>query len=108
MNNHPEHRAPPTDHAPWAVARTPEDLGRFLNQRRVAHGWTQTDLAEHLGFPVRYLHELESGKNTLAYTRLFSLLGALGVEVRLHPLPSDGAGAPGPATTSDPAAVEWL
>ena len=68
----------------WATVRTPEDLGQFLARRRAATGWTQRDLAEHLGFPPRYLHEIESGKQTLAYTRLFALLRALGVETRLE------------------------
>lgn len=71
----------------WAIARTPEDLGKFVNARRVSFGWTQRDLADHLGFPVRYLHEIESGKDTRAFVRLFDLLRTLGIEVHLEALP---------------------
>lgn len=80
--------APPTK-ASWAVVRTPEDLGRFLSRRRVEAGWTQRELAADLGFPYRYLHEIESGKHTLAYTRLFTLLRALSVDLRLEAAPID-------------------
>jgi HTH-type transcriptional regulator/antitoxin HipB len=78
-----------TTDLPWTIAHTPEDLGKFVNTRRVSSGWTQRDLAEHLGFPVRYLHEIESGKDTLAFTRLFDLLRALGIEVRLEAVDPD-------------------
>lgn len=73
--------------ASWAVVRTPEDLGKFLSRRRVDTGWTQRELAAHLGFPYRYLHEIESGKHTLAYTRLFTLLRSLSVELRVEAAP---------------------
>lgn len=69
--------------ASWAAIRTPQDLGRFLTRRRVARGWTQQDLAQHLGFPVRYLHEIESGKDTRAYVRLFTLLRTLDIDLQL-------------------------
>ena len=68
----------------WATVRTPDDLGRFLARRRSAAGWTQQELAQHLDIPPRYLHEIESGKHTLAYTRLFDLLRALEIEARLE------------------------
>ena len=77
----------------WAVVRTPDDLGRFLARRRVAAGWTQQELADYLDIPPRYLHEIESGKHTLAYTRLFKLLRTLDIEARLEVIDdgSDGA-----------------
>lgn len=68
----------------WAAVRTPDDLGRFLARRRAAAGWTQHDLAEYLDIPPRYLHEIESGKHTRAYTRLFDLLRTLDIEARLE------------------------
>lgn len=93
----------------WAVARSPEDLGRALNDRRVNLGWTQADLAEHLGFPVRYLHEIESGKHTLAYTRLFRLLATLGIDVRLHPATEEPeTSVPTEHSPVSPDDVEWL
>ncbi|HRD60237.1 helix-turn-helix domain-containing protein [uncultured Nocardioides sp.] len=67
----------------WATVTTPGDLGQFLTRVRVAAGWTQRDLAQHLGFPVRYLHEIEAGKDTLAYARLFALLRTLDIDLQL-------------------------
>ncbi|MFB9315455.1 helix-turn-helix domain-containing protein [Nocardioides plantarum] len=71
----------------WAIAHTPDDLGRFLAKRRSELGWKQQELAAHLGIPPRYLHEIEAGKDTLAYTRLFALLRELDVELRLETVP---------------------
>lgn len=51
-----------TTDLPWAIAGTPEDLGRFVSTHRISSGWTRRDLAEHLGFPVRHLHEIEGGQ----------------------------------------------
>jgi HTH-type transcriptional regulator / antitoxin HipB len=68
----------------WSVARTPADLGHFFSQCRVAQGWTQRELSERLGFSQRYLHEIETGKDTRAYTRLFALARALDVEILLR------------------------
>lgn len=84
----------------WAVVRTPDDLGRFLARRRAAAGWTQQELAEYLDIPPRYLHEIESGKHTLAYTRLFKLLRTLDIEARLEVI-DDGADGDAEGSESD-------
>lgn len=67
----------------WAAVVTSADLGMFLSRLRVRRGWTQAELAVQLGIPRRYLHELEAGKEILAYTRLFSLLRTLGGEITI-------------------------
>ncbi len=67
----------------WAKLTSTADLGAFLNRLRVRRGWTQADVAAHLGIPRRYLHELEAGKDVLAYTRLFALLRTLGAELTI-------------------------
>lgn len=98
---------PPRPTGPWATVRTPDDLGRFLARRRIESGWTQQELADYLEIPPRYLHEIESGKHTLAYTRLFSLLRTLGIEARLQvvdsgddlTLPTAVSTAPAPEPT---------
>ncbi|MDR0626921.1 MAG: helix-turn-helix domain-containing protein [Bifidobacteriaceae bacterium] len=74
------------DNHEWAVVRSGGDLGKFLSRLRVKRGWTQEGLARRLGIPRRYLHELESGKDVLAYTRLFRLLRLLGAELTLTAL----------------------
>ncbi|MCL2466206.1 MAG: helix-turn-helix domain-containing protein [Micrococcales bacterium] len=68
----------------WATVRSADGLGTFLNHLRVQRGWTQADVAEHLGIPRRYLHELESGKQILAYSRLFSLMNLLRAQMVLR------------------------
>jgi len=73
----------------WAAVRSVGDLGAFLSHLRVQHGWTQADVAARLGIPRRYLHELESGKQILAYSRLFGLLDLLGAEVMVRAVDTD-------------------
>jgi transcriptional regulator with XRE-family HTH domain len=68
----------------WARVRSPEDLGRFLGRLRAERGWTQAAAAEYLGIPRRYLHELEAGKEILAYTRLFRLLTLLDARLTIE------------------------
>jgi len=78
----------------WAAVRSVDDLGAFLNRLRVERGWTQADVAAHLGMPRRYLHELESGKQILAYSRLFALLDLLGAEAVVRTVGADGESDP--------------
>lgn len=67
----------------WATVKSTADLGLFLNRLRLRRGRTQAEVAAHLGIPRRYLHELEAGKDVLAYTRLFALLRTLGAEITI-------------------------
>ena len=73
----------------WAAVRSVDDLGAFLSYLRVGRSWTQADVAAHLGMPRRYLHELESGKQVLAYSRLFALLDLLGAEMVVRTVDPD-------------------
>ncbi|MDR1189844.1 MAG: helix-turn-helix domain-containing protein [Bifidobacteriaceae bacterium] len=68
----------------WSDLRSARDLGRFLSHLRAERGWTQAGLAAHLGIPRRYLHELENGKEILAYGRLFQLTALLGARIRIE------------------------
>ena len=56
-------------------------LGFALQQARLVKGLTQRQLAEQLGVSQRYIWELESGKESLAITRLLSALKATGAEL---------------------------
>lgn len=63
--------------------RSPRALGDHLARLRFERGLTQAELAEKLGFDRRYIHELESGKQTRYATRLFEILRELDVRIEL-------------------------
>ena len=84
----------------WAVVHTPADLGRFLAEVRVEHGYTQDELADELGISRRYLYEIETGKPSLYTSRLFALLRLLQVSVRVDAAPA-GDPAGGQAVAAD-------
>ncbi|GAB3083226.1 helix-turn-helix transcriptional regulator [Isoptericola nanjingensis] len=67
----------------WTVARSPRDIGRFVQQTRKREGLSQGALADELGLTRQYVSEVESGVENLYITRLFEMFDALGVDVRL-------------------------
>lgn len=58
---------------------SPEALGRVLREARLMNDLTQEDVADYMDVNRRYVIELESGKPTLALTRLFDYMRATGV-----------------------------
>lgn len=54
--------------------RGEQSLGLVLRTLREQHGWTQAQLAEHLGTTRQYIYDLEIGKHTLIMERLFTTL----------------------------------
>lgn len=61
--------------------RAPGDLGLVIQQARLAHGLSQTALAESLGMSQRAVSEIESGAPTIYMRKVFDLLRATGVEL---------------------------
>lgn len=61
--------------------RAPGDLGLVIQQARLAHGLSQTALAESLGMSQRAVSEIESGTPTIYMRKVFDLLRATGVEL---------------------------
>ena len=59
----------------------PEALGLVLQQARLLSGFTQRQLAQQLGVSQRYIWELESGKPSIALTRLFEAMRATGMSL---------------------------
>lgn len=57
----------------------PEALGRILREARLMHDLTQDEVADYMDVNRRYIIELESGKPTLAFQRLFEYMRATGV-----------------------------
>ena len=78
------------DEGPWAVVRSPEDLGAYLARLRSAHGLTQDELAEQLGISRRYIYEIEAGKPNLYARRLFEVINLLGATVTVAYRNPDG------------------
>ncbi|MGE0786638.1 MAG: type II toxin-antitoxin system Y4mF family antitoxin [Sandaracinaceae bacterium] len=54
-------------------------LGRAVRARRRRLALTQQDLADLASVSVRFVHELERGKNTVQLAQLLQVLGALGM-----------------------------
>lgn len=59
--------------------RTAEDLGRQIRARRTAQGLTQTELADVSGVTLRFVSELENGKETAQLAGIQRVLAALGL-----------------------------
>ncbi len=60
-------------------------LGEQVRDRRKALGLTQQDLADLAGCSVRFVGELEAGKDTVRLDIVGACLEALGLELRAEP-----------------------
>lgn len=58
---------------------SPQALGRLLQQARLARGLSQQQVAAELGISQAYVSELESGKTSLALTRVFAIMRLTGM-----------------------------
>lgn len=58
---------------------SPQALGRLLQQARLARGLSQQQVAAQLGISQGYVSELESGKTSLALTRVFDIMRLTGL-----------------------------
>lgn len=61
--------------------RSPGDIGLTIQHARLAHGLSQTALADKLGISQRSVSEVESGKPTIYMRKVFDLLAEAGVEL---------------------------
>lgn len=68
--NHPSHA-------------TLHQLARFVRERRVANGLTQTELALLAGVGRRFVSELESAKSTLRVGKVSAVLSVFGKDLGL-------------------------
>ncbi|TWS22489.1 helix-turn-helix transcriptional regulator [Tsukamurella conjunctivitidis] len=62
-----------------SVLRAPADFGLAVQQARMAHGLSQSSLAEELGISQSAVSEIETGKSTLYLRRLLELARATGI-----------------------------
>ena len=60
-----------------------ESLGRSIRQERKRQNVTQVELAALAGVGVRFLRELEHGKESCQLGRAFTVLQTLGISINL-------------------------
>lgn len=58
---------------------SPQALGRLLQQARLMQGLSQQEVASQLGITQAYVSELETGKTSLALTRIFDIMRLTGM-----------------------------
>ena len=65
------------------IEMTPTDIGTAIRTERRAQGLRQDELAAAANVGVRFLIELEAGKETEQLGKTLAVLSALGIEVSL-------------------------
>jgi transcriptional regulator with XRE-family HTH domain len=76
--------------------RTPQALGRAIQQARAVRGLSQRDLAGHLGISQRWLWELEQGKPGIFTERLFAVLRAVAAHLSIEIVEPEATPEPEP------------
>ncbi len=64
-------------------------LSRYVKAMRRQYGLTQVDLSEKSGVGLRFVRELEQGKQTLRLDKVNLILNLFGSEVGAVPLPKN-------------------
>jgi len=64
---------------------SPADIGNLIRQTRKALGVTQKDLALTSGTGIRFIIDLERGKETCEIGKVLTVLQTLGVKMALTP-----------------------
>lgn len=66
---------------------TPQQIGQLIRDTRKALGVTQKDLALTSGTGLRFVIDLEKGKETCEIGKALTVLHTLGIKVTLTPPP---------------------
>ena len=70
----------------WRVVRyTPKQIGEIIRKTRKELGVTQRGLALTSGTGLRFVVELEKGKETCELGKVLAILHTLGIEMKLVP-----------------------
>ncbi|MYB53816.1 MAG: helix-turn-helix transcriptional regulator [Acidobacteriia bacterium] len=69
----------------YGPVRSARDLGRLMRSHRKSRGWTLEQLAGFANVSMRFLSELERGKETAEIGKALHALRLLGLEVVLSP-----------------------
>ncbi len=67
---------------------TPLDIGRLVRETRKGLGGTQKELALTSGTGLRFIIELEKGKETAEIGKVLTILQTLGIQLTLTPPPA--------------------
>ncbi len=65
---------------------TAENIGQIVKTRRKELGMNQADLAMSSGNGVRFISDLENGKETCHLGKAMRVLETLGVEIQINPI----------------------
>lgn len=65
----------------------PKELGEAIRRIRKARGMTQADLARETGTSMRFISQVERGKQTAEIGKVLLLLRLLGLETQLVEIP---------------------
>lgn len=66
------------------MALKTKELGDFIRKVRKSQGATQRDLALTAGVGLRFISDLENGKETCEIAKVLMVLQTLGITVRLE------------------------
>jgi y4mF family transcriptional regulator len=66
----------------------PQDIGRLVRETRKGLGVTQKELALTSGTGLRFIIELEKGKETAEIGKVLTILQTLGIQLTLTPPPA--------------------
>ncbi|WP_043531870.1 helix-turn-helix domain-containing protein [Litchfieldella xinjiangensis] len=68
---------------------TTDQLGRLIRTARKQQGLTLEMMAGLCGLSIRFLSELENGRESCGLGRVLLVLDTLGIELSAHPSESD-------------------
>lgn len=74
---------------PYGKIFSTEDVGKLLRQRRKEQKLTQGDISQISTLSVRFLSELERGKETAEVGKVISYLQQLGLDLYVVPRESE-------------------
>ena len=59
------------------------DIGSLVKEKRTEYGMTQSQLADACGKGIRFISELENGKQTMQIGKVLDTLHVLGLDLSL-------------------------
>ena len=71
--------------APYGTVRSARELGQLMRAHRKGSGWTLRQLAQFANLSMRFLSELERGKETAELGKALHALQLLGLEIAIVP-----------------------
>ena len=60
------------------------NIGEHIRDKRKTFGLTQVELAKRYGVGIRFVRELENGKNTVQLDKVNQVLRLFGEELQAH------------------------